>query len=639
MKRNFTRAGVVCLVVVVAIGSLGAAYGYWSGALRSGDMMARASSAGPFTWAVSNDDGIEDDEGGYNPIDPGDDGGGTGYDGWGTQSSDDSSSSQAMGVGCTRYEGDVARTTASTSTDGSQITVTVENAYPCYYPTVFFGLGNTESFPIQVESIVIDNPHPEALYVTTSGIYAGQEIPVGEEVVGAVYVHVEDAAEQNTTYTFTVSITLGQTVAISIEKEASPSTVSVAGTEVTYNYTVTNDGDAPLTGVTVTEHEDDFTGTGSVPVPVFVSSTQGSDEGDLKPGESATYTASYNVTGDDIAAGDDIVNVATVTCEEGVTAEDDATVTIGDRGFGGGVIAGGCPLTRYLTVDWEGNNTTKPLYSNDRLAVDLPGPSPDGKHSLLLEKETLAPFVNGKLHYLIVVRELEEMPPLPENTMAVMAFNVTPAGAVFDREIFLTLGMDELQLPANALNITMAYYDDASGTWEKLEYEAGGPSGVAELTLSTAINHFSVFGVLAEIAPTSLPPAHFVASDLNIVPDVERIWEPVTFVTRTGESATVTANIANDGGQAGVYTVELKLNGEVVDSKVVMLGAGQSQQVKFTLSEMDYGQYQVEVAGVSDTFTVSRTINWWLIIGIIVAIGLITWGVVWRRKRKAHKEA
>jgi hypothetical protein len=33
---------------------------------------------------------------------------------------------------------------------------------------------------------------------------------------------------------------------------------------------------------------------------------------------------------------------------------------------------------------------------------------------------------------------------------------------------------------------------------------------------------------------------------------------------------------------------------------------------------------------------VSRTINWWLIIGIIVAIGLIAWGVIWgRKKRKA----
>jgi len=52
---------------------------------------------------------------------------------------------------------------------------------------------------------------------------------------------------------------------------------------------------------------------------------------------------------------------------------------------------------------------------------------------------------------------------------------------------------------------------------------------------------------------------------------------------------------------------------------------------------MDYGQYQVEVAGLSGEFTVSRTINWWLIIGIIVAIGLIAWGVnLGQEEKKGH---
>jgi hypothetical protein len=121
---------------------------------------------------------------------------------------------------------------------------------------------------------------------------------------------------------------------------------------------------------------------------------------------------------------------------------------------------------------------------------------------------------------------------------------------------------------------------------------------------------------------------------------VERIWEPVTFVTRTGESATITANVANDGGQGGTYVVELKLNGEAVDTKIVTLDAGQSQQVSFTLSEMDYGQYEVEVAGLSGEFTTSRTITWWLIIVIIAAIGLIIWGAVWaRRRRRARQQA
>jgi len=330
----------------------------------------------------------------------------------------------------------------------------------------------------------------------------------------------------------------------------------------------------------------------------------------------------------------------TVTNSNGCTDDDTTNVEVrvpvvppaGGGGGGGGA--------RYLTVDWEGTITSKPLYSNDRLAEDLLGPSPDGSHSLLLERGTLAPTVDGKRYYLIVIRELEEIPPLPENTVAIVAFNITPVGSVFDRDIFLTLGLDQSQLPENTLNVTIAYYDDAKGAWAKLESEAGGPNGVAELTLSAPINHFSIFGVLAELAPTLRPPAHFVPSGLSIVTSVERLWEPITFVTKTGESVTITANVANDGGQEGTYTVELKLNGETVDTRIVTLGAGQTQQVSFTVSEMDYGQYEVEVAGLSGEFTTSRTITWWLIIGIIVAIGLISWGVVWgrRRRRRAAQE-
>jgi len=303
---------------------------------------------------------------------------------------------------------------------------------------------------------------------------------------------------------------------------------------------------------------------------------------------------------------------------------------------------GGCPSTKYLTVDWEGTITTEPLYSNDKLAVDLLGPSSDLSHNLFLERGTHAPVVVGRTHYLIVVRELEEIPALPENTEAIVVFNITPADAEFDRDIFLTLGIDEL--PENALNVTMAYYDDVSGEWESLEYEYREPDGVAELTLSAPINHFSIFGVLAELEPTPPQPAHFVASGLNIEPNVEKIWESVTFVTKTGESVTITANVANDGGLGGTYTVELKLNGETVDTKMVTLGAGQSQQVSFTVSELDYGQYEVEVVGngiteLSREFTASRTITWWLIIVIIAAIGLIIWGVVWgRRRRKAAQQ-
>ena len=373
--------------------------------------------------------------------------------------------------------------------------------------------------------------------------------------------------------------------------------------------------------------------------------------GNPMTGQNVSLSTTFGTLSDaEVTTGGD--GTATFTISSTTQGTATITATLGDlsdtatkiwrvpeRPTGGG--GGGCPSTKYLTVDWEGNNTTKPLYNNDKLAVDLLGPSFDLSHNLFLERGTHAPVVYKTTHYLIVVRELEEIPALPEDTTAIVVFNITPAGAEFNRDIFLTLGLDQSQLPENALNVTMAYYDDVNGVWVVLESEAGGPNGVAELTLSAPINHFSIFGVLAAIEPTPPPqPAHFVASGLNIEPSVERIWEPVTFVTKTGESVTITANVANDGGQGGTYTVELKLNGETVDTEIVTVGAGRSKQVSFTVSGLDYGQYEVEITGLSGEFTASRTITWWLIILMIVGIGLIIWGVVWgRSRRRARQQA
>ena len=199
---------IISMVVVVALGSLGVAYGYSSGTLQAGDMISMACTTGPLKWVVSNDDGKVTNICSYGDIDPGDNGGGTNYDNWGGQSSDDPSEPQTRGVVCARYDKDVARTTAWMSCDRKEITVLLENAYPCYYPTVFFGLKCPDSNPGTITSIVIDNPYPDALTVTISGIYEGQTIPKCGEITGAVHVHVEQAAAQNTFYTFNVLITI-----------------------------------------------------------------------------------------------------------------------------------------------------------------------------------------------------------------------------------------------------------------------------------------------------------------------------------------------------------------------------------------------------------------------------------------------
>jgi PKD repeat protein len=325
----------------------------------------------------------------------------------------------------------------------------------------------------------------------------------------------------------------------------------------------------------------------------------------------------------------------TSNCEEPVSAT--ATFTVVPPPPQPPAGGGGCPCRcGSLTVDWEGSYTTKPLYTNDKLAVDLLGPSPDLASSLFLERATHAPVVGGTTYYLITITHLDQYPALPQNTEAIVVYNVTPTGAVFDKDLLLTLGLTDAQLPA-AGNVTMDYYDDVNHIWVPLNFEAGGGNGVAALTLSAPITHFSIYGVLAQAPDAPVQPAHFVSSGLNIETGVQKIWAPVTFVTRTGQSVTITANVFNDGYQQGTFTAALKLNGQTVDTKTITLAAGKSTQVKFTESGLAYGQYEVEVAGLTGQFTTSRIITWWLIAVIVVGIGLIIWGIVWgRRRRRAH---
>jgi PKD repeat protein len=472
--------------------------------------------------------------------------------------------------------------------------------------------------------------NPKADAGVNEEIYKGSSVGIGGSPT---------ASNGTSPYTYSWSPTTGLSNAHVPNPSASPTSTT------TYTVTVTDDHDckdsdsvvvtviARALEITADSNSKIYDGTPLTDTGYSITA------GSLAPGDTLD---SVTVTGSQTNVGSSPNIPSAAVIKDGtvdVTANYDITYVNGSLTVTAPITpaagAAGCPTTKYLTVDWEGNNTTKPLYSNDKLAVDLLGPSSDLANSLFLERATHAPIVEGTTRYLIVIRELEEYPALPENTQAVVVYNVTPTGAVFDKNIFLTLGLTDAQLPATG-NVTMVYYDDMNHVWVPLNYEAGGPSGVAELTLSAPINHFSIYGILAQLAPTPIQPAHFVPSGLNIVPSVEK----TIFVTRTGESVTITANIANDGGQEGTYSVVLKLNGQTVATKTVTVGAGQSKQVSFTQSGLAYGRYQVNVAGLTDSFTASRAIAWWLIILIVVAAGLIIWGIVWAitRRRKGQQE-
>ena len=315
----------------------------------------------------------------------------------------------------------------------------------------------------------------------------------------------------------------------------------------------------------------------------------------------------------------------------------------GGGGGGGGGGGDWAPTYQWLEIDILGNVILVKVSSSGKLLDSYVATDPDNKHKLELNKGTKITCTSGRIPRRIEMKVREEAVSTPIDMEIIgPAFELTgytkdsvPCSVAFDQPAKLILSYNSSWLPQNTSSVFVASYD-ADQDWKELKLAPGGAAEVGEIT--ALISHTSTFAILAKLEPSSLPPsplpAHFVATDLSIVPSQEQIWESITFVTRTGGSVTITANMANDGGCEGTHIVELKINGEIVDTREVTIEAGQEQWVSFTLSGMDYGQHKVEVAGMSGEFTVSRSITWLLIIGVIAAIGLIAWGVVWARKKR-----
>ena len=352
-------------------------------------------------------------------------------------------------------------------------------------------------------------------------------------------------------------------------------------------------------------------------------------------------------TGND-AQGDTLSFTITYYLEELPTPTPTPT---GGGGGGGGVAE--C----YLEIDMLGEITRVRVgCCSNSVIEDCMAPDPNDLHFLEIEEDTevICGESTGCRSYprVLVMSLAEDVPPPPDG-MAIVGpvcdftgyedtrrHVVCSPATLFDPPITVLLSYDPDELPEGAFSPVIAYYDTELGLWVELPPDTGI---VAEIGKVTGLADYfkSPFAVLVNVPPPPPPPpplpvlapAHFVASGLNIVPSVREIWQLVTFVTLTGENVTITVNVANDGGQEGSYLVELKINGETIDKKEVTLGAGQSEQVSFTLSGMEPGQYEVTVSGLSGEFTVLRTINWWLIGGIVAALILLGW-LVWRFRKK-----
>ncbi|MEE8472466.1 MAG: LppX_LprAFG lipoprotein [Dehalococcoidia bacterium] len=93
-------------------------------------------------------------------------------------------------------------------------------------------------------------------------------------------------------------------------------------------------------------------------------------------------------------------------------------------------------------------------------------------------------------------------------------------------------------------------------------------------------------------------PALFEASNLTFQPRG----------AMAGDMVTVAVEIRNTGDVAGSYPLTLRVNGREVESREVRMEAGATERAAFTIGPVSEGPYELELAGLQASFTVTMSL-------------------------------
>jgi len=121
-------------------------------------------------------------------------------------------------------------------------------------------------------------------------------------------------------------------------------------------------------------------------------------------------------------------------------------------------------------------------------------------------------------------------------------------------------------------------------------------SKTAEATYSVEVNGLtSSFTVATPEIPEPPEPAEFEVSDLSVTPSE----------IDAGDDVSVSMTVSNVDEESGSHTIEVKVDGVLVDSGTVTLDGGASTTVGFTVTSSIAGSHAVAVDGLSGSFSVS----------------------------------
>ena len=284
--------------------------------------------------------------------------------------------------------------------------------------------------------------------------------------------------------------------------------------------------------------------------------------------------------------------------------------------------------TNTIDIDILGNVTTVQTDASGTLLSSVQATDTDGKIMLKLSSGSTIITSTGKIPRRLVIGRVQITPP--ENTVVVDGIyqmqaylsdnSENPSIFSISSAAVLTIPYQEEDLPSGSISIFLSYYDTQYG-WIRLTSAEIVPQG----ELSMNLRGPAIFSIMTELGtPTILEP-FFKVSNLVIT----------TEETHTGEEIAASVIVTNIGAVAGTMTLELKLDGIIINRTPISLESGENRVVNFNFKVDSTGIHTVEIAGLKGrvSITTSRNILSFILAGIFPIIIILAY-----RKKRSDKD-
>jgi hypothetical protein len=226
--------------------------------------------------------------------------------------------------------------------------------------------------------------------------------------------------------------------------------------------------------------------------------------------------------------------------------------------------------------------------------------------------------------------EAETMGNLPELTTFSVSADVSAATVTSGTPVTVTADVENTGDEVGDIEVVLKVNGVVTET-ETVVLGAGDSTSVTWAVTKTTPGTYTVDvnGETATFTVEAAPePAAFETSNLTVTPAS----------VQAGEDITVTVTVENTGEESGSYTVEIELDGAMVDSESVTLDGGASTPVSFTVSSETEGSHTVTVDDLSESFTVEAPPAGFPWTTVLIAVVIVAAVAVYLYMQQQKKE-